>query len=1261
MSSIQQMQQHIYRLLQQQQWSEVEKCAVQYLSTYPQDVNVRYYLAFARTRLNKMVEAQNDLAAILAADPNHAQAKSMLGQLQGVSRVKPDTQAPRHQNASNKSANDDAPQNDSRKILGNRYEVICKLGQGGMGTVYKVQDIQLDRTVALKTLIAETDSETQINRFIKEAKATAALDHPNIIRVHDIGVFSKTPYFTMDLVAGASLKEFVKSTNVDARQLVGMMLKVVEAVHYAHSKGIIHRDIKPANIMIDKALQPKIMDFGLAKVVGSQDNISKTGDVIGTPAYMPPEQARGDKKINKRADVYSLGATLYQVITGRAPFEGVTYINIIQQVWNDEPIHPRSLNPETSMELEAIILKCLEKDPKKRYKSAAMLAKDLQNFLEDRPIMAKPPTTWTRLQKLAKRHRTAFLTTTVIFLCVVVGSVFSFLQWRIAEKAQRIAINEKLKALEAEESALEEKQKAEKAKQKAQKNAKTNAIRLSKIVLVKAEEAYDQGKWRECGVFAGMGLEVIKDIPREEVAVEIKKGKALVQAAMYRYPLLRKIFPQDKEASMGKTVWHKDNKTLAFFSTSQKVSRIFIWNIDVNKQIAEFTQNNRINSIAWVPGGEFLMATSQSDINIWSVSKRKIVKTHSHHIFYSWLDKSRMITSLEPLTTLDIFSGEKEVLLPLTKVSKVVVSRNRKYIAVLRQNEKDIHIWSVRTRKKIKTLHNSTHRMIPAIENGKRYQTAINFMSFSPNGKFLVCHFFDNIVTLWNIKTAQKRDFGGHLKYITGASWSNNSKYVATISQDRTIRVWDSNGKGQIALLRSPNKHAFISAKWSPNDSLIATSSFDTVIRLWNVKQQQQISTFTGHKKIAHGEWNNDGTAFASHSVEKVAIWDVTIPKVLAPIPVQEDGSINVIRWDNQGANIALAVKNNIYVATKSGKQIAEFVGHRDLAVFLDWNPQDSILASSSYDKTVRLWRIGSSTPFATFSHPDKVIAVVWSPDGKILASLGANVVFWDWQRKTKVKTIQAKGVDWSSDGERFITTEGKDIHVWQRKNWQKIKTLSGHEKPIEGGAMWSPNGQLLSSRSKNGDYIYIWDMTKYQIIGKLPLHGLNYAVSWKPDSRIIATGGADKTVDLWNVFSQKKITTLEATSSVYALSWHKDGKILAANTVSSISMWEVDIRKETLGKYISQSKIGIEQLPKWYKKSITQIPKSLEKPQLSAFDLHLQIPGRFIEYALDKEPRKTTEELFEALVTTSFSFEETEVYTPTGSIKFKMPGFGKK
>ncbi|BBM87705.1 protein kinase domain-containing protein [Candidatus Uabimicrobium amorphum] len=1263
MSSVQQMQQHIYRLLQQQQWTEVEKCALQYLSTYPQDVNVRYYLAFARSRLNKMAEVQQDLEAILTISPDHDLAKNMLRQLREVSGVKQDTQAPPRSTKSGANAPQHSHGN-SRKILGNRYEVICKLGQGGMGTVYKVHDLQLDRTVALKTLIAETDSEEQISRFIKEAKATAALDHPNIVRVHDIGVFEKTPYFTMDLVAGSSLKEFLKMTEVETSQIVDIMRKVVDAVHYAHGKGIIHRDIKPANIMISEDLQPKIMDFGLAKVVGSQDNISKTGDVVGTPAYMSPEQARGDKKVNRRADVYSLGATLYQAITGRAPFEGVTYINIIQQVWNDEPIHPRSLNPEASVELEAIILKCLEKDPKKRYKSAAMLAKDLSNFLEHRPIIAKPPTTWTRLQKLARRHRSVFMAASAVLLSVLVGSAISVWQWRIAVEARQKAEEQKTIAEDQREKAQQARGEAITARQKAEKDAKANAVRLSKIVLVKAEEAYEKGNWRECGVFAGMGLEVIKNMPKEEVAREREKGKALVQAAMHRYPLIRKVFPQDKEAWMGKTTWHPDHKTLAFFSSSNSISRIFIWNIDSNQQIALLTQQGRINSIEWSGDGKFLLAISTNMIRVWDIAKRAIAKSHPGAAFYKWYSSKHIITSLEPLTALDIFSGAKKVLLPLTQVAKAEMSRNRKYAAVLRQNEKDIDIWNIRTKKKIKTLKNATHREIPVMGNGKSYKSAINFLSLSPNGKFLLCYFYEDVTTLWNVQSGQKRNLSGHAKYTTtGAQWSNNSQYVATIARDKTIRIWDASGKGQIALLRSPNKHAFVAAKWSPDDRFLATSSFDTVIRLWDVREQQQISTFTGHKKIAHGEWSGDGGAFASYSAEKVVIWDVATPKSLEKIPAQEEGTINTISWNNSGTQVLHSVNNNIYITTKSGKQVAKFVGHSDLPVFLEWNPQDTILASSSYDKTVRLWRMGSPSSISTLPHQSKVLAAVWSPDGKILASLASKVHFWDWQRQTKIKTIQASGIHWSSDGERFMTTQGNEIDVWRKKDWQKITTLRGHKNPVGGGAVWSPNGKFLSSRAKNSGFVRIWDMTKYQMMGKLVLDGTNFnTLAWRPDSRVIATGGFEKTIYLWDVFSQKKIAKLQADSPVYALRWHKDGKILAANTVRNISMWEVDIRKATLGAKISQDFTGIEELPKWYTKIIADVPRHLEKPMSSPFDLHLKIPGRFIEYAMERQPQKTTQELFEAKVTEAFGFEETEVYTPTGSVTIKMPpGFGQK
>ncbi|MCP4481119.1 MAG: serine/threonine protein kinase [Planctomycetaceae bacterium] len=271
------------------------------------------------------------------------------------------------------------------------YELIEVIAQGGMGVVYKARQTGLNRIVALKMILtgAFADDE-EIKRFYQEAEAAAKLDHPGIVPVYEVGCCAGQHYYSMALVEGKSLASRIKESQLEPRESAEILLKIARAVHVAHEAGFIHRDLKPANILLDGKNEPRIVDFGLAKSSRDDSDLTRTGTVMGTPNYMPPEQATGkNKEVTNASDVYSLGAILYTLLTGQPPFVASNSTETLMQVLQDDPLRPRYVKTGIPVDLEAICAKCMEKKPADRYSSAEDLASDLERFLNGTPIHAK--------------------------------------------------------------------------------------------------------------------------------------------------------------------------------------------------------------------------------------------------------------------------------------------------------------------------------------------------------------------------------------------------------------------------------------------------------------------------------------------------------------------------------------------------------------------------------------------------------------------------------------------------------------------------------------------------------------------------------------------------------------------------------------------------------------------------------------------------------------------------------------------------------
>ena len=286
------------------------------------------------------------------------------------------------------------------------YELLEEIGRGGQGVVYRARQKSLNRTVALKVIgLGHWATQAHLKRFRLEAEAAASLEHPGIVPIHEVGERDGSCYFSMKFVEGGQLDAVAKREPMPIRRAVELIAKLARTVHYAHEHGILHRDIKPGNILLDQEGEPHLTDFGLARLVETESTVTRTLEALGTPSYMAPEQAIGNNaQLTAATDVYGLGAVFYQLLTGHPPFAGGTTYETIRLLLDTEPRQPRLWNPKSDRDLSTICLKCLEKDPKRRYSSALALAEDLERWLKHEPIRAHRTGVFTHARKWVRRN-----------------------------------------------------------------------------------------------------------------------------------------------------------------------------------------------------------------------------------------------------------------------------------------------------------------------------------------------------------------------------------------------------------------------------------------------------------------------------------------------------------------------------------------------------------------------------------------------------------------------------------------------------------------------------------------------------------------------------------------------------------------------------------------------------------------------------------------------------------------------------------------
>jgi serine/threonine protein kinase len=324
-----------------------------------------------------------------------------------------------------------------------RFELIARVGMGAFGSVWKARDKQLDRTVAIKIPRQSAMTAAEQEQFLREARTAAQLRHPNIVSVHEVGRDGESLYIVSDFVHGVTLNDWLTGQQLTSREAAELCAKIATALDHAHAQGVIHRDLKPANIMIDGDGQPHLMDFGLARREVGEITVTTDGQVLGTPAYMSPEQAAGDSHTaDRRSDIYSLGVILFQLLTGELPFRGNARM-VLHQVINDEPPSPRKLNAYVPKDLETITLKCLQKLPQCRFNSAREVSVDLHHFLAGSPIRSRPISRVERTIRWSQRNKTISVLSTTVFSSLVIGicvSTYFAIEARRSEQEAKTVI-----------------------------------------------------------------------------------------------------------------------------------------------------------------------------------------------------------------------------------------------------------------------------------------------------------------------------------------------------------------------------------------------------------------------------------------------------------------------------------------------------------------------------------------------------------------------------------------------------------------------------------------------------------------------------------------------------------------------------------------------------------------------------------------------------------------------------------------------------
>jgi len=1005
-----------------------------------------------------------------------------------------------------------------------KYEVLEKIAQGGMGAVYKARQLNLDRLVALKLLpFGQFSRDDLLQRFRSEASAAAALQHPNIVAVHDVGEHDGQPFFSMDFVEGRTLAELVRDQPLPAKRAAAYLKTIAEAVHYAHQHGILHRDLKPSNILIDTSDQPRITDFGLAKRLGGDSDLTLTGQVLGSPNFISPEQAEGrSDAIGPPSDVYSLGALLYHLLTRQPPFQADTLTTLLRQVLEAEPVPPCSLNPSIPNDLETVCLKCLEKEPARRYPTAQALADDLGRFLRAEPVRARPIGAAGKSWRWCRRQPVRAGLIAGLAVAVMLGIAGISWQWRRAERERSTALdNEAL----------------------AWRQAYASDINLVQRSL----EEGDLGQARRL-------LDMYRPAASSPSTLNPQLSTDL-RGWEWRY--LWGLSRSDEQYQLthqsngfANLALAPDGKLLAL---REGGGNIQLWDLGLRQRIGTLTNQGLAWAMAFSPDGNLLAsgnrdASGKPVISLWQLATRQILRNLPQSddvtsLAFSPDGKCLATYQMEAVPRMRLWELPAGRLVKELPASEPINAQMR--VPVFSPNGKTLALGEMLGEIRLLDLATGAMRTLPPPREGNGVST----LAFSLDGRFLAAGygFSDGPIRLWDVATTNlAASLEGHRSYVNKVVFAPDGQTLYSASADQSIRTWDLTQKKQVGRLQGHIAEV-TGLALCPGSGTLVSCSADGSVLVWDPRspsRHRSQDTLPGLGWVFGAEFTADSRRIITAGLTNpVTIRDVATADPIARIPALGTSNLSLTLSPDERLVAVGGADGTLKIADlRTQRLVKEWHPHRFPVITVWFVRGGTALFSCGWiahqQFEPKLWDAASwkEIPCA-LTTPKPVYGIALSRDHRLIAVAyaGEPIKIWDTvsgRLDALPGSEGAMGPGFSADTRLLAAAFGSRVRIWEVRTGRELPPVNQPLNKVASAA-FSPDGKrLVTSLATSGDIqpaLRVWD---YQV-GRdlLSLHGhgaWTQRTEFSPDGNSVLAVSYYGVADLWRAPSWAEIEAAE-------------------------------------------------------------------------------------------------------------------------------------